>query len=431
MKLTAANLEALNEVIKNELNEADLEQVLRFKMGVDMFKEWVAHGQPFKDIVYIVVNKVEELGSTVLFLDVILAARPNNVEVQKALPPIRASLINPATGGAKDSIVSLKEGISELEGRLQEAPMRQTVKDYEVVLHKLSDQITLLRTYKSLHDCLHKLQLQLRGLATATRTLGTNPDAPSDLVQCLTMMKTLREDVVAAIDHLPNTPPYRESENRWLQQYDRAIGLAQQASDNTDPGVGKQCVFEVKGIIRRQPVRIDSNLTATASALEVTDLKSLFVKISNTPGIGNGDRDRFLAHAVAAEQLFRQLRALVNQHGEWQRIDQGLWDADENLPKSATDDASNFDAIWMNVTDPLRELLNAESQAAWAKSLADRRDKIAVFRKDEDWPKFGLEFARFRAESTVQFFAVDSTLLQLSGQIASLGDDLLQLLTKI
>lgn len=430
MKLKPADFETLTLEITEAFNVDDLRQVVRFKMGADMFTEWVKPDQPFKTVVFDLVTKLEQLGTIIFLIEVVMGARPDNAELQQKLTAIKAALAGTAVATG-DKIDDVRKGISEVGNRLAEMAIRQAVTDHKDILQKLFNEIALLRTYKSLHDCLHNLQMQLRGLATATRNLVTNPDATADLVQSVTTLRTLRDSVATAIDHLPDAPPYRESENRWLQQFDRAIGLAQQASDNNDTLVGKQGVFEIRGILRRQPVRIDGNLTATASSLEMADLKSLFIKASATPGLADDERQRFLSRAGSAEQLFRQLRALVNQHSEWQKVDQSLWDADENVPKSSADDPSDFDAIWLNIIAPLGELLGAETQAGWAKTIAERRDKIQALRKDDDWAKLRVEFARFRQEAIVRFFAVDTTLLQLAGQVATIGDTLLKLLTDL
>jgi hypothetical protein len=430
MPLNPAQLEALTASITDAFQEDGLRQLVRFKLGADMYKEWVAPDKPLRDTVFALIAKLEELGTTISLIDAVLGARPDRADLQKQLTAIKTALASPIvpTAGQVDDV---RKGISEVGNRLTDAAMRQTVVDLEDILHKLADEIALLRTYKSLHDCLHNLQMQLRSLATAARNLASDPIAAADLVQSITQLRTLRDSVVAAIEDLPAAPPYRGFENAWLTQLDQAVELAQRSSDGNDPLLGREGIHEIRSILRREPSRIDRSLSMTADSLQLADLKNLFAKAGATPGLTDGERQRFLTREVSAEQLFRLLKALVNQHTQWQSVEGSLWEADDRLPKSEADDPSDFDALWSGIKRRVSALIDTEPQTDWARKIAERRDKVDALRKDDDWTKLALEFARFRQESIVRFFAVDTSLRQMAEEVDTIGETLLKLLTDL
>jgi hypothetical protein len=62
MALPGPLLEALVAVIKDAFNRDSLGQLVRFKLGADMYKEWVPDGQPFKTDVFNLLTTLEREG---------------------------------------------------------------------------------------------------------------------------------------------------------------------------------------------------------------------------------------------------------------------------------------------------------------------------------------------------------------------------------
>ena len=93
-----------------------------------------------------------------------LRKRRRIVSIQTTLTAIRGTLTTSiiAAGSQAEEV---RKGITEVSTRLGDAAMRQAVMGLGDILRKLAEEIALLRAYKSLHDCLHNLQMQLRGLA--------------------------------------------------------------------------------------------------------------------------------------------------------------------------------------------------------------------------------------------------------------------------
>ncbi|MDB6005968.1 MAG: hypothetical protein JWR15_2955 [Prosthecobacter sp.] len=428
MSLTGSQLETLQDFIKVAFNPEDLHQLVRLKLGADMYKEWVPVGLPFKDTVYKLLEALEEIGLTAAFLDVVIAARGGKDGIQ-AVRDMRAAM-GPVTQTVSQQVGAVRLGVEGVSGKMDVASVRKIVVDSQAVLGNLAEQITLLRCYKSIHDALHTANMQFRSLENAAKQMAKDPGAAADFSNLVTSFETIGVVGAAAIQNLPEMPlSVQHDEMAWLDHFNDALAVARKAADDGDPVASRQGVQEIQDILRREPSRVDGKLSRTAEALDLSKLQDIFLAAAGLPELVNGS-GALLEGRTACEQLRRTLNALVNQHSDWQDIDRRIAGADDIMRLSSSDDPWDFDALWKAIKEASTKLIVIEPGSKWSGDLSASVTKVDASRTNLDWKQLTVEFSRFRQQATVRFFFVDSELNKVAGEVDVIGTPLRNLLSK-
>lgn len=420
-------LESLVVLLKDAFNRDSMKQLVHFKMGADMYKEWVAPNQPFKKDVFDLLSALDSERLLAGFLDHLITARedlkPQIIEIRAALD-VQAST-------TKDQTAAITNSVENVAEKLQLTPVREIVLQSRGVLTELTAKIDLLRTYKALHDALHTAKMQFRSLETAARQMASDPMAAMDFGQAVTGMETLATSMAGIISEFPAQPPaIRQDEMEWLARFNAAIAIARSAADSGEHVAARQGVQGVRTVLKTEPSRIDGRLSRTADEIDLTKLKDLFAAAAAVPELA-ADASAFEQGRAAAEQLLRQVKAQINQHANWQAIDRSLAGADDIMRMFTPDEPWDFDALWKGLKEGVNVLIAVETQAEWAKKIATVIAKVDATRAASEWPKLPVDFGRFRQETTVQFFVVDTKLKSLSSEVNVIGEPLRKLLEKL
>lgn len=427
--LSGAYLEALTKIISDVFSREELTQLIRFKLGVDFEKDTPA-GADFQHAVFLLIERSDREGIVVNLIDAVLTARPNRNDVKTTLGEIRCSLTD-NTANPRDQVAKVSLGVAKVLGQLENPAIRKLVQSSEEVLQKLARDINSLRAYKNLHDSLHIVQLQLRTLITAARNLKDG-SAAGQFAAGLTLLRTICIGADSSVNDLPTEPPdLKQTEADWLARLREATERGSDALRQSDPLIGRQSVQEIRSVLRQEPPRIDGILRTRANALELGRLGALFDNVAKETAIERTQQETLIKGRIGVEQLVQQIKALVNQHGQWQRIDNDLWEADDNLPRNDASDPADFDALWANIRRQTLILVETEPNAEWAQRLKTRCDLLVASRGGNDWSKIARDFADFRAEATVRFFQVDTALKELAGVVTQIGNSLDNLLENL
>lgn len=404
-----------------------LEQLAIIKIGVRLFN-LVPSNLSDSDTIFRLIQALETRGLLPRFIQAIIEARPERKDIALEFPPMLTALSQP--GQAPDVAVTL--GLQGVVSHIADQAVRSVVADSRSLIEKLSEDIFALCSYKVLHDALHNLQFQLRRLSQVVRALPTDPNAALDLAECVTEMRTLGVNGRTALDDLPLSPPHvRIVETSWLDRLEAAAVLAETAIQTNDTVPGRQCIQSIKSLLRQEPPRIDRVLVITAGSLQLDQLKDIFQKISAHAAKDSAFVQSVEGGRTAVELLLAQLRSLVEQHTQWQSIDQDLWEAENLMPRDATVDPSDFDALWAGIQKKSGALIALEPRSKGSLKLGDLANNVATARNADAWQKLALPFAQYRHEAILQFFSIDSTLRGLSGKIYKIGSALRTLLQQL
>jgi hypothetical protein len=427
--LSGQQFEVLRDLVVEAFNADSLFQLVRLELGVDMYKEYVPTGKPFKESVFLLIAALEERGTTGSFIDSILAARPEKAEIQKELPGIRGFL-DVAKVATSDQVSVVAKAITTAASNVNKGTIPAASAD---LLKKLRGDLDLIQIYKTLHDCLHKAQMHLSPLEIESRNIGVSgqEDASDRFSVSLDafIMEGMNARQAAAL--LPAEPTFlREVEGNWLKLYDDASALSKKALDTGDGVSARLSTKRFRGILRKEPSRIDGILRSCTSSLDLVGLRGLLEKLGEPGSQNAGD----LAEGTqAAEFLFRRLKALVNQHNQWQSIDQSLWEAEDQLPSPSdpNSDPGDFEILWIDLSSSLQLLIDNAPASEWALSLSAQKAKTDAAWAARSWKDLSRSFRQFRKICLMTFFAIDNELKGLADKISKLRDSLNELLTKL
>lgn len=430
MALSGTHLETLIGLIKDAFKKRDLEILVHVKLGTEMYKDWVPDGQTFKADVYMLVTTLDKLGSLADFIKAVLAARPEREDLQAQLPEILSTLSAQSLTNS-DNAAAIKNTVEGVASKMDLAPVRRIIMDSRGVLTELTGKIELLRAYKNLHDALHNVKMQFRTLDRSSRLMASDPDQAEDFGRAVGFLESQAKIMESAFLDLPSQPPkIREVERVWLDSLTAAITSAKQAARQEDTGMARQGVVEVRRILSWEPPRIDGMLSSTAEAIDLSKLEVIFSAAAALPDLAE-DIAMLDAGRIASEQLLRQLKAQIIQHAKWQAIDQRLAGADDILLKASAEEHWDFDALWKSLKDIITALMATEPQSAWAMTIAAAVIKVEETRLTNDWKQLVKDFNGYRQEATVQFFAVDTNLKNLAGEVNKIGEPLRNLLNDL
>jgi Effector-associated domain 1 len=431
-QLTGQQFSQLQELLVDAFNPDSLFQLVRLEMGVDMYKEYVATGQPFKDSVFDLINALEERGTTISLIDAVIVARPNKMDIQSLLPAMRDVLATVASTVSSAQVSVVERAIQSVSTMMDHDLLSE---ESSKMLQELRSGLELIQSYKTLHDCLHKVQMKLNALETEARALGLpgQEDAADRFESCLNDFIMEGINAHQCVLTLPTNPAlFQEAEQNWLKQYDAAVALAKIGWEKADGKSARLSASKFRSILRREPCRIDSILRSCAGGLDLEALKALLDQVAKRPKQTPENTRVLIEGQLAVELLFRKLKAMLNQHNQWQEIDQTLWEAEDALPAAGAVevDASNFEILWGDLSSALSLLVDTAPASDWAIVLMEQKNKVDAAWKLQVWKDLTRAFRQFRRTCLMYFFKNDSDLKGLADEVAQLRKSIDQLLAK-
>lgn len=420
-------VEQLTEVISDNFDVKQLTNLLSLSMGTD-YKNLVPEGLTPPQAVQKLLSDFSSRDLITVFIDQLLAAQARNVPVASALQEIRDTFPSAVPQPAVQ-IAAMRSGLEKVGQQLDDPEIVKLVQDSGDFLITFASQITILRAYKTLHDCLHGLQFNLRGFATALRLLREDPSNAEELSHTVASLATKITDAEAAIPELPDSPPsIQETENDWVKELRRITDLTQAAMDTAEHLTGRRALQMLRSLLSLHLTRIDGELRKATNAINLAKLQELFAQAAAIDSLQLPVLQALQHGESACERLQQQLRSRVNQHSSWQSIDRSLWGADAFLDIIAQDSA-DFDAMWIGLSTGINELLEIDPASVWATRLRDLLEKVNASRQTEDWKLVVRAFSTFRDQASAQFYALDGDLKRLAGQVYVLSRPLARLLT--
>jgi hypothetical protein len=225
--LTKAQRDELAEIILNTFNTGQLQMLLHFRLGMDLETNSDPSSKLSRDAVNQLINRLSGDSLISNFLEAVIIARPNHPEIQQKLLPIR-DLPTDAPRTVSEAVVLVTGSIRCVARSLAIEEVRGQVNTKKDLLQRLVDSISLLRTYKSLHDRLHFLQMIFPLFARAARNIQV---ASVDFDEYVSQIGTYSVVFRGIIQELPSSPvAVRRIETDWvteLEAYGRPCPASQ------------------------------------------------------------------------------------------------------------------------------------------------------------------------------------------------------------
>ena len=452
-KLDGAALGRLRDLIVGAFDKYELEMLVKITLSEGLYDEFIPPGLPQEYAVFKLLEALERRGTTILLLRAVRRARLGNADIEQAIKQTYPEVltldeerssekemkeVREATKRQIDVVVT---GVKTMRDHLTNDAVRELVMTSRADLERLTANIKLLAAYKTLHDCLHKIQLShYRSLTRHVKAFRTQPDVAGELENLVAQLKPLIQDAREAAESLPDTATSRARELDWVTRLDAAVALLGTAVENLQDRDALLAVRSLRTIIRVEPFNVNRELTLIAEALP---LDRLIVTVEKVIGAVTANEAAFVdqlenAHD-ALENLMPQLKGRVAEHKRWQRVENEFWGAEEFLDHGTADAIEEFSLLWQTVKQLVQELRAIDPAANWAIEAGKFADNV-----DQDVPQDGhlaaltdkltavrTNYGRFRYRVLDHFYRVDKLLKSQCEEILRLGEPLQSLLREV
>jgi hypothetical protein len=432
--VSGEDLGRLATAIGNALDADELDELVRITFSEGLYQSYVGRDLTDKVLVFKLLEALERRGTIVIFLRAVLRARPHRQDLIDLIGKLCPQSMNnppPATTPIKTVIVALRT----LKDRVAEPDVAGPLRSWRDKLDELADGFERLKAYKTLHDGLQTIQIQLY-----TIDLNTARDDPSALLTL--QSQALQFDMAAgnisrAAQSLPDTALARRIEMKMVvDPLTRAIHLLQDAISELDYPSAALALNTIRGLLRREPSRISGQLTAIAENLPISLLIEAIEQIVKKLTEQDPAVDALTSALQGLHELLPRLQGQVSEHDMWQSIENELAAADQDVDRGSLDAMQEFQLHWEAVKLMITPLWHANPQAPWVAKSQKFLDAFeTILQNVADAPsrahQLRQRYNMFRLEALARFYQVDNALDTLSGEIVEIGKPLNALLREI
>jgi hypothetical protein len=408
----------------------DLPAFVRMAMGEELADQ-ITWNQPHRGVVFDLLVVAQTEGKISELLQSMQKEKPDNAELQEAIRK-RLDALDKQGLHKKQDTQQVVEGIKNLQGHAETTPgVRDLIAASRPKLEQLQRDIEVLFNYKSLHDCLHEIQIKLYPqIVNDVKQFATNVQAPLELDNYVYQLNIVCSNAQQAAQCLPDEVAIRDEEMEWVTKLDSAAKAMSAALERQDDRAFRMPLVSIKLMLRREPDHVNKRLTNVANHLPLDELAKII-----------GDAvDKLGADAEAAAQLkdsfdsltrlSTQLKMRVKEHGGWQDVERYSWEAEDCLERSTVDAMEEFTSIWELLKSKVADLEVEAQEKDWAKvtkkhaALIDQglKGDPAAVKKAFEW---------FRETVLYHFFWVDKDLKARCEDILKIREPLGTLLGKV
>jgi hypothetical protein len=429
MTMTAQQTAHLLEALGHAFNRETLEQMVRFKLGKDLYA-LVAHDEPLRTVASELIRVAEQEGWTEALVRAASSARPKDPNIREFVQRYWAQKLVPQEPARQVQVV--KHGLDALTvaGRRQDdAFIRITIARFRYGLNSLHEKIDSLRRYATLHDLLHRLGTTI--VSALTQAAALHQSKPQrELIELYALQ--LEREVNRARKVAQGLPTHRV-EMDWIDALERCAALVRRGLQSQDDLPLQQGVAILGRLTQEERARISGLLCFTAGELRLGELTQALREIDNhlrRSPTGAGSDLRLLEEirsSLDSLVVFQaRLDGLVNEHFEWQWLDKELAAADI-LPGATPEERF---PRWDAFRQRLLGLCGLSPEEEWSRNLATLLEALQQAGKAGAAAQFERRYATLRLLASNCFFDRSTQILDLSDQIAQIVlplEELLQL----
>ena len=264
------DLDELASAIKDAFDADELDQLVRITFSEGLYQSYVGRDLSDEVLVFKLLEALERRGTIVIFLRAVRLARPQKQDLIDLIGKLCPQSMNdppPATAPIGTIITALQT----LKDRVADPDVAGPLRSWRDKLDELADGFGRLKAYKTLHDGLQTIQIQLY-----TIDLNKARDDPSALL--MLQNQALQFDMVTGsisrgAQSLPDTALARRMEMKMvvdpLTQAVHHLRDAISISD-LDYASATSALNTIRGLLRREQSRISGQLTAIAESLPIS-----------------------------------------------------------------------------------------------------------------------------------------------------------------
>ena len=435
MPLSPKFMKLLAEKIAESLTDERIEDVVFRATGYQLYKEYGAPDDPMNRAVYKALDQLTQKGTERwLLTHVLVQAIANDTLSNLIVRSLPESLMPKPTVEAQ--VQSVIENLKSVKTAALTPDNMEELKEKCATLPAVSQQISTLFAYKSLHECLHALQMQLSNRST-TGAAATSQALHSDLTDCLKKIELAATTARTAAEPLGWSPDVIRPENAWIGKVkEYATKLQSQLGTASSAGTGATAAMpaqlstalnifdDVQYLIRQQLVRLNQRIFDTSNDLSLTAL------IAAMPELIQAE-DYFEQFKLSIRELNPTVLARTLVHKIWQDADKEISLIEDILDTPATG-TNRFREHWVTLRRRVLWLAALEPDAEWAKKAVEEAenidDQLAAEAADDVIRPL---FETLRSFTKYRFFAVDDALKKDCSSLRRIDEPLKSMLEDI
>jgi hypothetical protein len=427
------DLGRLAAAIGNAFVADELDELVRITFSEGLYQSYVGRDLTDQVLILRLLEALERRGTIVIFLRAVRRARPHRQDLIDLIGKLCPQSMNDPPP-AKAPIGTVITALQTLKDRIAQPDVAGPLRSSRDKLDELADGFGRLKAYKTLHDGLQTIQLQVR-----TIDLDKARDDPSTLLmlQNQALQIDITTGTISKGAQSLGTALARRMEMRMVvDPLMQATRQLRDAISNLDYPSAALALNAIRGLLRREPSRISGQLTATAENLPINLLIEAIEQIIKKLDEQDPAMDVLRSALQGLHELLPRLQGQVSEHDMWQSIENELAAADQDVDRGSLDAIQDFQLHWTAVKLGITPLWHANPQAPWVIKSQKFWDEFeTIFQDGTDASsranQLRQRYNTFRFEALTQFYRVDNALDTLCGEIVEIGKPLNALLREI
>jgi hypothetical protein len=433
-QIDGEDLGRLTTAIKKAFNADELDQLVRITFSESLYQSYVGRDLTDEVLVFKLLEALERRGTTVIFLRAVRRARPHKQDLIDLIGKLCPQSMNdppPATAPIGTVIAALQT----LKDRVVEPDVAGSLRSSRDKFDEVAGGFERLKANITLYDCLQTIQIQLY-----TIDLSKARDDPSALLMLqnqVLQFDLITEHISKVAQSLPDTALGRRMEmKRLVDPLTQAVHQLRDAISGLDYPSAALALNTIRGLLRREPSRINVQLTAIAENLPIGQFIEAIEQVIRELDEEDPAVDMLRSALRGLHELFPRLKGQVLEHDIWQSIEQELSAADRDVDRGSLEAMQEFQFHWKAVKLKITPLWHANPQERWvtrSQKFSDAFEMIfqdvaeAPSRADQLRQRYNM----FRLEALAQFYQVNNALDTLCGEIVEIVKPLNALLKEI
>jgi hypothetical protein len=327
---------------------------------------------------------------------------------------------------AKTITQDVREGFGALVDLLSNPEIYALVTVFRSDFKLIGEQIELLSYYKTLHDLLHKLEIEYyRNIVQEARRFPGDEMTLTMLAEYAMGLHGIFQEAQRAID----TRPATASDAPWLSRLSDAQREVETAVDSLDTRPLQKAIFLLTQLLADQPVRLNASLTETAKTLRLSGLVTSLVTLKEKMAAIAADPakvQQFTEGIASLSELNVRLGQRVQTHDAWQEVDSILRRIETNL----SHDTTELEWSWIDLKEKTHQLYSQDADAEIL-ILQQCEQKLDDAITATDLAKIRHHFCVYRRAALNYFSLVDLSLIQICGELRTISQSIALVVEKI
>lgn len=425
----------LSSLLVNAFTQAELAPVVLVALKAPL-ANMVNMNQGFEGVVSDLVSWADRRNrpAVIALLQGVATARAGDAEIWAFCEEVFPGEIKRLDSGVL--VDKVKDGIKALVA-LKDLPIvERTVGQFRADFEAVSEQIQILKKYKSLHDGLHHLQLKIGTIESEIEAAKSDQRAARSLGKHAIELAPLAREARQQAHGLRG----EQVELGWISEFDDHIATMNRAPrEPMSPEDLRDLASGLNQLLTEAP-RINSLLANVASNLRLVNIVLAMDNIAkHIPGAADSNdaaSQQISGDLTALGLLQPQLGDLVDQHFEWQWVDKELAGAAKLFRDALGPAAKMPKKKWPEFRARFMQLCDRHPQDSWSTDLKGRllwweQSPLSSPPTEDEAEASEIAFDEFRSACGMQFFEVDKELHALCSRLAALAQPLDLLLAVI